>query len=252
MNMGKKPVLQSFSQDAFALEKHLQAFLHLEPEILAALLHRQTAQQTLAELGRSGFHWDAAAHFYRDIVGTAYLFELATWHLDNKNYIGDTLQLTADQSRGVVLDFGGGIGTHSLAAAHYPQVKKVIFWDLNPVHREFVQFRARQLGLSNKIEFPADLDPSKCTFDTILCFDVIEHLPNPSIELHKFREMLSSNGRLILNWHFFKGFAQEFPFHLEDPEEVELFFLTLQREFLEVFHPYLITARCYRPWPGSS
>jgi SAM-dependent methyltransferase len=240
---------QTFLQDAFALEKHLQAFLRLEPETLAAHLHQQVAQQALAQLGRRGFQWDAAAHFYRDQVGTAYLFELATWHLNQKDYIGDTLRLTADQARGVVLDFGGGIGTHSLTAAHCPQVTKVIFWDLNPVHREFVQFRARQLGLSDKIVFPPDLEPKTGAFDTILCFDVIEHLPKPSVELQKFREMLSPEGRLILNWHFFKGFAQEFPFHLDDPEEIDLFFLTLQRQFLEVFHPYLITARCYRPWP---
>jgi hypothetical protein len=51
---------------------------------------------------------------------------------------------------------------------------------------------------------------------------------------------------MIVNWHFFKGFNQEFPFHLDDTKVVETFFNTLQSKFLEVFHPYLITTRCYR------
>jgi 2-polyprenyl-3-methyl-5-hydroxy-6-metoxy-1,4-benzoquinol methylase len=242
----KSSLHYAFLQDAFSLEQHLKAFLHLEPETLASRL--QIAQQDLAQQGRRDFQWDTAAHFYRYRVGSTYLFELAAWHLQSKDYIGDTLRLTADQAQGTVLDFGGGIGTHSLAAALCPQVTRVVFWDLNPVHREFVQFRAGQLGLSDKIAFPAELD-AHSIFDTILCFDVMEHLPEPSAQLQQFREMLSANGRLIINWYFFKGFSQEFPFHLEDPEEIECFFCTLQRQFLEVFHPYLITARCYRQWP---
>lgn len=243
--MEKNALLEAFSKDAFALEQHLQRFLNLEPEILVGRL--QIAQQTLAQLGRRDFQWDAAASFYRDKVGFVYLLELAAWHLQSNGYIGDTLRLTADQAQGTVLDFGGGIGTHSLAAALCPQVTQVIFWDLNPVHQEFVQFRAWQLGLSGKIVFPVELDPNS-TFDTILCFDIMEHLPEPSVQLQQFREMLSPNGRLILNWYFFRGFAQEFPFHLEDSEKIERFFRVLQMQFLEVFHPYLITARCYRPW----
>ena len=190
---------------------------------------------------------DAASACYRDKVGSAYLFELAAWHLRSKDYIGATLRLTADQAAGVVLDFGGGIGTHALQRRTVSRVTRVIFWDLNPVHQEFVKFRSRQLGLQDKLAFPATLDSSS-TFDTILCFDVMEHLPEPSVQLQQFRDMLSLSGRLILNWYFFKGFAQEFPFHVDDPAELDRFFCTLQNRFLEVFHPYLITARCYRPW----
>ena len=52
-----------------------------------------------------------------------------------------------------------------------------------------------------------------------------------------------------MNWYFFQGFNGEYPFHFDDPQLVERFFLTLQRHFLEVFHPWLITTRAYRLMP---
>ena len=58
--------------------------------------------------------------------------------------------------------------------------------------------------------------------------------------------MLAPQGKLIINWYFFKGFNQEYPFHIDDTDIVEHFFKTLQHNFLEVFHPYFITSRCYR------
>ena len=74
----------------------------------------------------------------------------------------------------------------------------------------------------------------------------MEHLLNPSQQLMEFHKMLTPSGKIILNWYFFKGFNQEFPFHLEDEAEINRFFYQLQSQFLEVFHPHLITARCYR------
>ena len=50
----------------------------------------------------------------------------------------------------------------------------------------------------------------------------------------------------LLNWYFFKGHNGEYPFHFDEQPLVEAFFRTLQGEFLEVFHPLLITARLYR------
>jgi len=46
----------------------------------------------------------------------------------------------------------------------------------------------------------------------------MEHLLNPSQQLMDFRQRLAPSGKIILNWYFFKGFNQEFPFHLEDQE----------------------------------
>lgn len=155
------------------------------------------------------------------------------------------LRLIADYAQGRVLDFGGGIGTHALGAALCPQVDQVIYYDINAINRDFVQHRSEKMGLDKKIVFALEM-PAKDKFDPILCFDVLEHVLDPSQQLLQFYQALNSEGKMIVNWYLFKGFNQEYSFHLDDPKVVEIFFHTLQSHFLEVFHPYLITTRCYR------
>lgn len=205
----------------------------------------QERRHAVAEIGQH-FDWAMVADFYRDQVGSAYLFELAAWHLESHDYIGDTLRLVADFAQGDVLDFGCGIGTHAIAAALCPAVTHVHCVDLNPVNLEFIHYRAEQLGIGQKFNFSHTVPP-EITFNTICCFDVMEHLPNPSDQLLEFHQCMNADGKLLINWYFSKGFGQEFPFHLDDVQQVTLFFQTLQTHFLEVFHPYLITARCYQP-----
>jgi 2-polyprenyl-3-methyl-5-hydroxy-6-metoxy-1,4-benzoquinol methylase len=235
--------LSSYWQDSFLLKQHLQEFLHLEPQVLEEKL--AAGQQEMAELGHKDFDWEQATAFYSDKVGEVYLFELGAWHLTSRDYIGDMLRLIADGAQGRVLDFGGGIGTHAIGAALCPEVEQVIYCDLNPISCNFVRYRAKQMGLEQKIICYQEL-PQNQTFDTILCFDVLEHLPNPSQQLLKFHQALAPQGKIILNWYFSKGSNQEFPFHLDDPQVISDFFHTLQTNFLEVFHPYHITTRCYQ------
>ncbi len=237
------PSLTAYWQDAFSLKRHLQEFLQLESEDLEHKLN--AGLQALAEMGHRDFDWEQATEFYRDQVGEAYLFDLGIWHLTSQEYIGDTLRLVADYAKGRVLDFGGGIGTHTIGAALCQQVQQVVYCDINPTNRAFVEYRAAQLGLESKIICCAEVSADEI-FDTIICFDVVEHLPAPSQQLLQFHKMQSETAILILNWYFSKGFNQEFPFHLDDPRLVEHFFTTLQGNFLEVFHPYHVTTRCYR------
>lgn len=234
--------LQAYWSDAFGLRSHLQEFLQLNPQSLDDKL--ASSQAELAQMGQRDFDWEHAQEFYQDQVGALHLLDLAAWHLSSRDYIGDTLRLVDRFACGRVLDFGGGIGTHTLAAALNPRVEKVIFWDLNPLHRDFVTLRARHLGLETKVICPTQL-PESPAYDTIICLDVLEHLPDPAAQLLHFHQLLSAPGKIILNWYFFKGFQQEFPFHQDDPALIKRFFSCLQTHFLEVFHPYLITTRCY-------
>lgn len=235
--------LTSYLENSFHFKDHLQDFLHLDPEIIETKLAAE--QEEIKNLGHKDFNWQEANAFYRDKVGELYLFELGAWHLSSHEYIADMLRLIADSAQGRVLDFGGGIGTHALGAALCPQVEQVIYYDINPINRDFVQYRSEKMGLEKKITFALEM-PTKEKFDTILCFDVLEHLLDPSQQLLQFYQALTSEGKMIVNWYFFKGFNQEYPFHLDEPKIVETFFHTLQSNFLEVFHPYLITTRCYR------
>ena len=243
LSSSKSTILQSYQQDAFALKQHLQDYLNLDQSTLETQL--ESSLELLAELGHRDFDWENASLFYSEKVGEIYLFELGAWHLTSQDYIGNTLRMISDYARGKVLDFGGGIGTHAIAAALSPQVEQVIYCDINPINQAFVRYRVEQLGLSDKVKIQSEISLEN-QFDTILCFDVIEHLPDPSQQLLTFHKLMSDQGKIILNWYFYKGENQEYPFHLDDSQKIELFFQTIQRYFLEVFHPYLITTRCYQ------
>jgi predicted O-methyltransferase YrrM len=244
--------VELFLQNGFHLLKQLATFLGVDAADLEQRLPSSNAD--LASLHPGAFDPQTIEAFYEETVGDAHLLELAAWHLGSGAYIADTLRLQAHFARGEVLDFGGGIGTHALAAAALPEVERVWFVDLNPRNRAFVSWRAAQLGLQDRISCHRDLgDPNlPDRFDTLVCLDVLEHLKHPAGQLEDFAQRLRKEGIALLNWYFFRGFANEYPFHLDDPVQVEHFFRTLQQHFLEVFHPWLITTRAYRLMPDYS
>ena len=238
--------VSAFLQDGLAVKQHLRRYLNLSEAELEQRLPRST--DDLADLHPGAFRAEDAAAFYEDTVGTGHLLELAAWHLGSADYIADTLRLQGMVARGQVLDFGGGIGTHALSAAALPQVDHVWFVDLNPHNRAFVEQRSAALGLAEKLSVHRDLESTGTVgFDTVVCLDVLEHLPDPSAQLLEFHQRMTPQANALLNWYFFKGHAGEYPFHFDDPQLVDQFFRTLQGRFLEVFHPLLITARLYRP-----
>ena len=74
----------------------------------------------------------------------------------------------------------------------------------------------------------------------------MEHLADPASQIEIFNELMDSNSIALFNWYFFKGEKNEYPFHIDDIQIVEKFFETLKSNFLEVFHPIIITTRDYK------
>ena len=238
--------ISSFIKDGFQLKKHLIDFLRINNDQLDQRLINGV--DDLAALHPGAFSENNASDFYEEKVGDAHLIDLASWHLNSSNYIADTLRLQHKFASGKVLDFGGGIGTHALAASFLPDVEHVWFVDLNPQNRSFVEYRSKELGIENKISVLRDLEnTSDVIFDSIVCLDVLEHLPDPAKQLKIFLEKLSPKGIALMNRYFYKGKNGEYPFHFDDPDLIENFFSTLQLNYLEVFHPFLITTRAYKP-----
>jgi len=158
--------LQGAWQDIFNLKQHLQEFLNSNLETIEQKL--ALGQQSLKEIGHRDFDWEKASDFYRDRVGSAYLFDLGYWHMSNQGYIKGTLTLISDRVADRVLDGGGGISTHAIAAALCPQVEQVVYCDLNPINGNCVQSRAAKLGLSDKISCCLQVSSTE-VFDAIIC-----------------------------------------------------------------------------------
>ena len=237
-------ILKEFIQDAFDLKSHLIEFLSIEERDLDGFL--DNARMNLASL-HPGDSLTESEGFYEEIVGDKHLADLAAWHISSKDYIADTLKLQQRFSRNLVLDFGGGIGTHALANAMSPKVDHVFFVDINQTNRNFVEFRANKLGLRNKLTFCETIQETKISrFDTIVCLDVLEHLSDPAFQLEAFYKIMGPKSFGLFNWYFYKGEKNEYPFHIDDADIIEKFFKTLQSKFVEVFHPILITTRTYK------
>ena len=204
------------------------------------------AKMNLADL-HPGDALTDVSDFYTEIVGNRHIADLAAWHITSRDYIADTLKLQQRFSRDLVLDFGGGIGTHALANAMSSKVEHVFFVDINDTNRNFVEYRAKKLGVEKKLTFCKTIkDAHISKFDTIVCLDVLEHLADPGYQIEIFSEIMDSKSIALFNWYFYKGEENEYPFHIDDVQVVEKFFNTLQSMFLEVFHPILITTRAYK------
>ena len=237
-------IIKEFIDDAFDLKSHLMEFLSIEQGDLDGFL--ENAKMDLANLHPGG-SLSEAEDFYKEIVGDKHLADLAAWHISSKDYIADTLKLQQRFSRNLVLDFGGGIGTHALANAMSTKVEHVFFVDINKTNRDFVEYRSKKLGLDNKLTFCKTIQETKISrFDTIVCLDVLEHLSDPASYLDTFHKVMGPNSIGLFNWYFYKGENNEYPFHVDDEQIVEQFFKTLQLKFVEVFHPILITTRSYK------
>ena len=237
-------ILKEFLDNAFNLKSHLMEFLSIEECDLDGFL--KNAKINLANL-HPGDALSDVSDFYSKIVGDSHLADLAAWHITSKDYISDTLKLQQRFSRDLVLDFGGGIGTHALANAMSSKVEHVFFVDINETNRNFVEYRAKELGVEKKITFFNSIEDAQISkFDTIVCLDVLEHLANPASQIEIFNEIMDCNSIALFNWYFYKGEKNEYPFHIDDNQIVENFFKTIQSNFLEVFHPILITARAYK------
>ena len=237
-------ILNDFFKDAFELKSHLIEFLPVNENDFNNFLCNAKIELANIHPGDSSVENSA---FYEDIVGDKHLADLSAWHLTSKEYIGSTLKLQQNFSQNMVLDFGGGIGTHALANAMSENVEHVFFVDINETNREFVKFRAKKLELEQKISFHKSIEDTNVKkFDSIVCLDVLEHLEDPAVQLDKFHEIMSENSVSILNWYFYKGDNNEYPFHLDEESLVSKFFKTLQDRFIETFHPLLITTRVYK------
>jgi SAM-dependent methyltransferase len=110
-------------------------------------------------------------------------------------------KLVPDWHGGVCLDFGCGGGGLTYRIADV--CDRVIGIDLEDEKITFARDQASRLNKSN-VEFVCysggDLPFEDNTFDSIVCIDVVEHLPTPERFFAEFQRVLKPGGRLLLSF----------------------------------------------------
>jgi len=195
-------ILKEFLDNTFNLKSHLMEYLSIRECDLDGFL--ANAKMDLAN-SHPGDALNDVSDFYTEIVGDRHVADLAAWHITSKDYIADTLKLQQRFSRDLVLDFGGGIGTHALANAMSSKVEHVFFVDINETNRNFVEYRAKKLGVEKKLTFCKTIKDTQISkFDTIVCLDVLEHLADPASQIEIFNELMDQILLLYLIGIFLK------------------------------------------------
>ncbi len=142
----------------------------------------------------------------------AELFELLEWHAtDAGNQRALMCADLASQNPGrMFLDYGSGVGSVGLvfAAAGFD----VTLADVADPLLAFARWRFEQRGLPVRIlDLKHEMLPAR-TFDAVICFDVLEHIPHPAQAVARIGAALRAGGLLFLHAPF--GFDPRRPMHV--------------------------------------
>lgn len=159
---------------------------------------------------------DAILNFYKST--DLYVWELMQWHASTARYpYWSALTQFADryppeEGWGRVYDFGCGIGTDGLFLAS--RGYEVTLTDVDCPAFRFAQHRFSRRKLKARFEESYSLIPAPSnTYDAVVCFDVLEHLPDPVGAVKRLLSSLRPRGVLLQQGSFVD--TGEHPCHLE-------------------------------------
>lgn len=136
----------------------------------------------------------------------AHIHEGANWHTDHPQPL--RRWNIAQKCKGRVLVYGCGIGTEGLFALYNPNVETVIFYDIpdsliiNFVLRRFANHQSTPERCAFWTVTDAPFNNANDGYDTIICMDVLEHLPDPQAMLNEFGNNLNPDGLLMVDAPF--------------------------------------------------
>jgi len=149
------------------------------------------------------------------------VFSLAYWHMSRGQR--KFRKRIVKESFGDVLDYGGGIGDLSLKMAR--KNLNVTYTEVNGENMEFASAFFKKMGYNIEV-LDVEKEQEKIwvkKYDTIVCIDVIEHIPHPEAVLKKMAEHLRDNGRLIITALDCIGPTDDAPMHFKIDFNVEKF-----------------------------
>lgn len=148
--------------------------------------------------------------FYENVP--YYPFELAYWHMKRgqRRFRKEVVSL----SFGDVLDYGGGIGDLCIELAK--KGLNVTYGDVQGKNWEFANWLFEKGGYNIEMfDMGKGKIPKEKEYNTIICIDTIEHIPDPEFVLEDMVAHLKNGGRLFINALNCPGKTENNPMHLK-------------------------------------
>lgn len=131
-------------------------------------------------------------------VQTVYLFSLVRWHITGEaRWRNLYAEFPPPSGAGRVLDFGCGIGTHTLALSAMGWVADGI--DLGERMIDFAQWRADYHDSGAR--FAVGNAPMRGEYDFIMMHDVVGHLTKPHATMGAVDDALKGGGGLYITYN---------------------------------------------------
>jgi 2-polyprenyl-3-methyl-5-hydroxy-6-metoxy-1,4-benzoquinol methylase len=160
-------------------------------------------REAMASAGVPPYVWsDQLREFYEQT--DAFLYETIVWNLTHEKcksqrWILDYLRNDFGKAK-KILTFGDGLGfdSYALAAAGH----EVTYFEVSKPCAQFAASIFNNAGLNVEIVTDSE-ELEHRRFDTILCLDVLEHVPDPVGLVGWLSGLLVDNGRLISSAPFY-------------------------------------------------
>jgi 2-polyprenyl-3-methyl-5-hydroxy-6-metoxy-1,4-benzoquinol methylase len=131
-------------------------------------------------------------NFYR--TTESYLFDLARYDYFFQTWRERVPRLCG----GRVLDYGGGIGDMTIRCAERG-LKDLTYYDLEGTIMDFAKWRFAKRRINVRIIKASDEeDRLEGKYDSIFCFDVLEHVTEPTKHAERLLKHLPKNGKLFI------------------------------------------------------
>jgi SAM-dependent methyltransferase len=168
------------------------------------------------------------------------LFELIEWHATDPIHYRTLIirDLASARPGRTYLDYGSGIGSDAVAFAEAGF--DITVADISDILLGFAEFRCRKRGAKvRKIDLKTEGLPAD-RFDVTVCFDVLEHVPDPLPVVRRIRNAMHEGGLIAIHAPF--GEDDEHPMHIVHTDVVTPRMRSLGFRPIDAHFPPLVRA----------